>query len=74
MKQYQLKWIGTALQVAGCLLLALNVAASPWAFAIMLPGACCWFAVGWMTDDRPMLLLNGTFMAINVIGIVRWLA
>ena len=74
MKQHQLKWIGTALQVAGCLLVALKLEASPLGFPIMLVGSAAWFAVGWRTDDRPMLLLNATFMAINLIGVARWLA
>lgn len=70
----RLEWTGTALQVAGAIMLARNTAASSWAYPVMLPGALLWCFAGWRQRAMPTVTLHGVFATINVIGLMRWLA
>jgi len=67
------KWTGTALQLAGCILLALNIEASPYAFPIMALGSILWTGVALRMHETSLALLNLGFTAINLLGIWRWL-
>ena len=69
----KLKWTGTALQIIGAAALALNVAWSGWAFLPMFAGAFIWLTIATAIGDGPLALLNLTFVAINIVGISRWL-
>lgn len=69
-----LKWTGTAAGIAGALLLAAHVPGSAWGWALFLIHSSCWTAAGLAMRDRPLVLLNGTFTAVNVFGCIRWLA
>lgn len=68
-----LKWAGTAAGVSGALLLAAHIPLSAWGWALFLVHSTCWLAAGSMMRDRPLILLNGTFTAVNVLGCARWL-
>lgn len=73
-KRYRrMKWLGTAFQLAGCIILALNVPWSGWAFPLMLYGSLTWLGVAIRTDDDALAGLNLAFTAINALGIWRWL-
>ncbi len=68
-----LKWIGTTLAVAGALAIALNLPFSGWGFVAFLISSVCWSIAGFMMKEPSLMVLQGTFVAINVIGIYRWL-
>lgn len=68
-----LEWIGTALQIAGALWLALHLPSSGDAFPLMLAGSLIWLAVAWHEQRWPLFAMQLVFAAINTIGIVRWL-
>ncbi|OAN53865.1 hypothetical protein A6A04_13310 [Paramagnetospirillum marisnigri] len=68
-----LKWLGTGAGIAGALLVALNIPASGWGFALFLVSSSSWVVAAIIMRDRPLLALNAAFTAINVLGIVRWL-
>lgn len=69
----KLKWTGTVLQIIGAAVLALNVSWSGLAFLPMLAGAFIWLTIATVIGDGPLALLNLTFVAINIVGISRWL-
>jgi hypothetical protein len=68
-----MKWIGTALQLAGCILLASNIAASPYAYPVMAAGSILWTIAAVRMRETSLALLNLGFTAINLLGIWRWL-
>jgi hypothetical protein len=67
------EWIGTALQVAGALWLALNLPSSGLAFPVMLAGAGIWMVVAYIEKRWSLFWMQIVFVAINLLGIVRWL-
>lgn len=68
-----LGWIGTALGIAGALLLALNIPASPWGFVLFTLSSSI---LVWSAERRrllDMMVLQGFFLVINLIGVWQWL-
>lgn len=68
-----LKWIGTTLAVVGALAIALNLPFSGWGFVAFLVSSVSWSIAGLMMKEPSLVVLQGTFVVINVIGIYRWL-
>ena len=68
-----LKWIGTALAIVGALAIALNIPYSGWGFVAFLVSSVCWSIAGFMMKEPSLIVLQGTFVVINLIGIYRWL-
>ena len=66
------KWIGTATGVTGAVLIALNIGAVAAGFALFLISSVLWGAVGWIHREPSLVVLQGAFTAINVLGIYRW--
>ena len=73
-RRLSLRWIGITFQIIGCILLAANVSWSGFAFAPMLAGSIILMVIYTFVGDWPATALNATFVAINILGIVRWLA
>lgn len=69
----KLKWTGTTFQIIGCIMLALNVSWSGWAFIPMFMGSMLWMGIATAIGDGSLALLNLAFVAINIVGIARWL-
>lgn len=67
------KWVGTAAGVSGAALIALNVGMVVQGFALFLISSVLWAAVGWLQREPSLLVLQGAFTAINVLGLCRWL-
>lgn len=67
-----MKWIGTAAGILGATLIALNVGAVGYGFALFLVSSLIWGAVGWIQREPSLLVLQIGFTVINVIGIWRW--
>ncbi|HIJ22086.1 MAG: hypothetical protein HON68_11960 [Gammaproteobacteria bacterium] len=68
----QLRWVGTVTGVVGAAFLALNIEASGYGFLFFLVSALVYSYVSWKTGDTPMLVLQGTFVAIDLLGVWRW--
>lgn len=68
------KWIGTAAGVAGAILIALNLGLVVYGFGLFLVSSILWTAVGWRQREPSLVVLQGAFTVINVVGIARWLA
>jgi hypothetical protein len=66
-------WIGTVTGILGGLLLASNTVYSPFGFLIFLTSASAWVAQGYKNKDNALIILNTFFIAIDCLGIYRWL-
>ena len=43
-------------------------------FALFLISSVLWSAVGWIHREPSLVVLQGAFTAINLLGIYRWAA
>lgn len=68
-----LKWTGTSTGIVGAIWVALNIATSGWGFVFFAVSASSWAAAGWLMREPSLVLLNSVFLAINILGIYRWL-
>ena len=68
-----LKWLGTAAGIAGALWIAMNLPSSGWGFSLFLLSSMSWGTAALLMGETSLLLLQGVFTAINVLGIWRWL-
>lgn len=68
-----LKWLGTTAGIAGAILVALNIPASGWGFALFLVSSVSWGAAGVMMGEASLVTLQAAFTAINILGGYRWL-
>lgn len=66
------KWLGTAAGVCGATLIALNLGAVVYGFALFLISSLLWCAVGFAQREPSLVVLQSAFTAINLIGIWRW--
>lgn len=67
------KWIGTAAGVSGAILVALNLGLVAYGFGLFLISSLLWSVVGWLQREMSLVVLQGTFTVINIVGIYRWL-
>jgi hypothetical protein len=67
------KWIGTGAGVSGAIMIALNLGLVIYGFGLFLISSLLWSVVGWLQREMSLLVLQGTFTIINMIGIYRWL-
>jgi hypothetical protein len=68
-----LKWLGTAAGIAGALWIALNLPSSGWGFLLFLLSSMSWGTAALLMGESSLLLLQGVFTVINLLGIWRWL-
>lgn len=68
------EWTGTALQIAGATVVASRVAEPIVGYSTMLPGSLIWLAVAMYRPNWALALMQSAFVAINLIGIIRWMA
>lgn len=66
------KWVATALFLFAGGILALNVEISRWGFVAFLVAHTLLVVVFNKVKDYAMLLQNGFFIFIDLIGIFRW--
>jgi hypothetical protein len=66
------KWIGTATGVAGAILVALNLGTVAYGFALFLVSSVLWCAIGLIQREPSLVVLQGVFTVINVLGLWRW--
>ncbi len=68
-----LKWTGTVTGVAGALILALNLPLSGWGWVLFATSALTWTIAGIVMRELSLVLLQGGFLAVDFLGIYRWL-
>src|SRR3546814_10668457 len=66
------KWMGTVTGVVGAVIIAANLGMVVFGFAFFLVSSLLWSMVGWIQREVSLLVLQGPFTVINVIGIWRW--
>ncbi|MBF0444837.1 MAG: hypothetical protein HQL68_04560 [Magnetococcales bacterium] len=68
-----LKWLGTSTGIVGAVLVALHISQSGYGYVFFLLSSLSWFAAGWHMKESSILVLQGVFVAVNLLGIWRWL-
>ena len=66
------KWVGTGGGVSGAIMIALNLGLAI-GFGLFLISSLLWSVIGWAQREMSLVVLQGTFTNINVVGIYRWL-
>lgn len=66
--QKWIAYIGTALFMVGAFAVSMSTEWSghPGPFAIFLAGHLLWCALGYLTHERPLLVLNGLYIALDI--------
>ncbi len=68
-----LRWFGTVTGVVGALILALNIPVSGWGWLLFAISAAAWTVAGMVIRDHSLVVLQGTFLVVDLVGIWRWL-
>ena len=63
--------LASATGIAGALLLALNIGYRQLAYLLFTFSSLAWLSIAITIDNKPLLLMNLIFSAINIIGITR---
>ena len=66
-----LKWIGTG--VAGAILIALNIGAVGIGFVLFTVSPSLSTYAGWAHREMSLVVLQGVFLVIDVVGVYNWL-
>lgn len=67
------KWTATVAGIAGAVLVALNIGLVAYGFALFLASSLLWCAIAAVHREPSLMVLQGAFVAINVLGLWRWL-
>jgi hypothetical protein len=70
---HYIKWLGTISGIAGSLLVALNISISGYGFILFTISSISWGVAAWIMKENSLLILQGVFFVVNIIGITRWL-
>lgn len=62
-------WIGTIASILGAFLMAFGVTLI--AFICFTLGSISWVIVGIVKRDKPLIVLNSSFLVANLIGLFR---
>lgn len=65
-------WLGTTGQLIGAVLLAGRYLTPSYCYGIMSAGAAAWFLVACRQRNYALMVLNGTYIVINIIGMWAW--
>ncbi len=68
-----LKWFGTVTGVVGASILALNIPISGWGWVLFALSALAWTIAGLAQRDTSLVVLQGAFLVVDLIGVWRWL-
>lgn len=69
----RLKWIGTIAGAGGAFLISMHIPESGWAFVFFFVSSTLWTTVGVIMREPSLWSLNILYMAIDVIGVYRWI-
>lgn len=67
------KWVGTATGIAGALLIALNIGHVGIGFVLFAVSSALWAVAGWVHREMSLVVLQGVFLIIDLVGIWNWL-
>lgn len=67
-KVKMLKWVGVAMFIVGAVLNSINI--YPLNSVFLLTGGFIWAAVGYLTEDLPLLWLNLGMNGIYIAGLI----
>lgn len=68
-----LRWIGTGTGFAGAILIALNIGAVGIGFVLFTISSSLWTYAGWAHREMSLVVLQGVFLVIDVVGVYNWL-
>lgn len=68
-----IEWFAAGSGIAGAVLLASNVSLSRYGFVLFLVSSITWSWVAYTTVQPALFANQAVFMAINLLGIWRWL-
>ena len=68
----KVSWFGTISSVAGSFTVALGFTLS--GYIAFLCGSISWLYIGFTDKNKPLIVLNGCFLAANLIGLYNALA
>lgn len=68
------KWVGTFLGLGGAVLIALNIGIVVYGFMMFLISSLLWSAAAIAQREISLLVLQGAYAIINVLGIFRWMS
>jgi hypothetical protein len=68
-------WIAPAATILAAMMTAANLGAriTGWGFVVFTLASLCWIVVGLEGREPGLVIANGALMAINMVGIWRWL-
>lgn len=67
-----LGYVGALAGPLGAVLLALNIRISPYGYVFFLLSSVCMTVYGIAGQDDKVVLQNGLFTLINLVGLIRW--
>jgi len=68
-----IKWVGAGFGIVGAVLVAMNIPNSGYGFVLFSVSAICWTYIGWKLKELSLVMLNLTFLSIDILGMYRWL-
>ena len=68
------KWLGTIAGVVGAMLIALNIGQVGMGFILFTVSSTLWLIAGWMHREMSLVVLQGVFLVIDIVGIYNWAA
>ncbi|WP_137887563.1 nicotinamide mononucleotide transporter [Pseudomonas sp. 2FE] len=66
------EWIGSICGVLGALMISSNTRVSPWGWWMFLASSLSLCGYALLQQAWGLLMLNGFFVATNLIGLIRW--
>lgn len=62
-----IKWVGTLASIAGAFIVASKMLIP--GYSLFIVGSMSWLTVGIKTRDYSLIVLNGTFLCANILGL-----
>lgn len=62
-----ISWVGTVTSIIGAFLVAFKFIFVGYCFFIV--GSFAWLTIGYITKNKPLIVLNATFFVANLIGL-----
>jgi len=68
-------WLAPAASMVAAMMTAANLGAriTGWGFVVFVGGSLAWIVVAIASGQQNLLLTNGFLLAVNVVGVWRWL-
>lgn len=68
-------WVAPIATTIAAVMVAANAGSriTGYGFIVFCVGSVAWMGVGWMNGQANLLVQNGILLAINALGIWRWL-